>query len=345
LKDSRRSKDLKDSSWSDQYLVREDSADEETREKFQLVADCDDLDCKLSTSDDYFNEQEEELRHRVQLEAEERKLEETLEYQRRIEEETKQKHLAEQFRSTYASSVVGTACLSSTGNLNRGQDNHESASTNSSLGYLEGIKFGDFRYSEVPLGEHSNYTENNFREKHNGLDTSGAHALTSSDTSVSKLTLRMNGTWKNAQHIKPQGNPSIQKSRKSTSEAQKKYAQAVPGAIYADNDDGRTSDPQFGMTTSRWSSAGKTPPYANHSCLDGKQNQLHVLPSADRQFVNKGHSAGKEEPNFEKVGNGAIPSADVCIEDDFDKRFQEDLDEAVRQSLGTLSFYGCFHSQ
>jgi hypothetical protein len=88
------------------------------------------------------------------------------------------------------------------------------------------------------------------------------------------------------------------------------------------------------MTTSRWSSAGKTPPYANHSCLDGKQNQLHVLPSADRQFVNKGHSAGKEEPNFEKVGNGAIPSADVCIEDDFDKRFQEDLDEAVRQSLG-----------
>jgi hypothetical protein len=36
------------------------------------------------------------------------------------------------------------------------------------------------------------------------------------------------------------------------------------------------------------------------------------------------------------VGSGAIPSADVCIEDDFDKRFQEDLDEAMRQSLGTL---------
>jgi hypothetical protein len=36
------------------------------------------------------------------------------------------------------------------------------------------------------------------------------------------------------------------------------------------------------------------------------------------------------------VGSGAIPSTDVCIEDDFDKRFQEDLDEAVRQSLGIL---------
>ena len=103
----------------------------------QLVAYCDDLDCKLSTSDDYFNEQEEELRRRVQLEAEERKLEETLEYQRRIEEETKQKHLAEQFRSTYASSVVGTAGLLSTGNLNRAQDNRESACTNSSFAILK----------------------------------------------------------------------------------------------------------------------------------------------------------------------------------------------------------------
>ena len=36
------------------------------------------------------------------------------------------------------------------------------------------------------------------------------------------------------------------------------------------------------------------------------------------------------------VDSGAIPSADVCTEDDFDKRFQDDLDEAMRQSLGTL---------
>ncbi|CAN6285585.1 unnamed protein product [Urochloa humidicola] len=318
-KDSRRSKDLKDSSWSDQYLVRQDSADEETREKLQLVADCDDLDCKLSTSDDYSNEQEEELRHRVQLEAEERKLEETLDYQRWIEEETKKKHLAGQFKTTYASSIVGRTAVSSTRNLNRGQDNHGSASTNSSLSYLEGIKFGDF-HSEIPLQEHSSYTENNFREKHNGLDSPGAQELTSSDMSVSKLTLRMNGIWKNAQHIKPQGNPSIQKPKKSTSEAQKKYNQGVPGAIY-DNDDDRTSGPQFGKIT-----------HANQSYHDGKQNQLHVLPSDDWQLVHKGHSA--EKTSFEKVGSGAIPSADVCTEDDDDKRFQEDLDKAMRQSLG-----------
>lgn len=314
LKDSRRSKDPKDSSWSDQYLVCQDSADEETRDKFQLVADCDDLDCKLSTSDDYFNEQEEELRHRVQLEAEERKLEETLEYQRRIEEETKQKHLAEQFRSTYASSVVGTAGLSSTGK-----------------GNLEGIKFGDFRYSDVPLQEHSSYTENSFRGEHNGWDSPGEQALTSSDMRVSRLTLKMNGIWTNAQHIKPQGNPSIQKPKKSTSEGQKKYVQGVPGAVY---DDDRACGPQFGTAAPRWSSRSKIAPYANHNYHDGKQNQLHVLPSDDRQFVNKGHAAGTEKSNFEKVGSDGIPSEDVCIEDDFDKRFQEDLDEAVRQSLG-----------
>jgi len=73
----------------------------------------------------------------------------------------------------------------------------------------------------------------------------------------------------------------------------------VPGAIYDDDGDDRASDPQFGMTTPRWSSTGKTPSYANHSYHYGKQNQLHMLPSDDRQFVNKGHTAGTE-PNFEK---------------------------------------------
>lgn len=48
-----------------------------------------------------FSQQEEELR-RIELEAEERKLEATLEYQRRIENEAKQKHLAVKHRKTPA---------------------------------------------------------------------------------------------------------------------------------------------------------------------------------------------------------------------------------------------------
>lgn len=72
----------------------------------------------------------------------------------------------------------------------------------------------------------------------------------------------------------------------------------MPGAIY--NDDDRASGPQFGMTAPRWSSTGKIAPYAAHGYYDGKQNQQHVLPSDDLQFVNKGHSAGLEKPSFEK---------------------------------------------
>lgn len=45
-------------------------------------------------------QQEEESRRRIELEAEERKLEETLEYQRQIEKEAKQKHLAEQSKKS-----------------------------------------------------------------------------------------------------------------------------------------------------------------------------------------------------------------------------------------------------
>ncbi|XP_011071732.1 uncharacterized protein LOC105157124 isoform X1 [Sesamum indicum] len=49
-------------------------------------------------ADDALRLQEEEYKRRIELEAEEKKLEETLEYQRRIENEAKQKHLAEQHK-------------------------------------------------------------------------------------------------------------------------------------------------------------------------------------------------------------------------------------------------------
>ncbi|KAK6153364.1 hypothetical protein DH2020_013003 [Rehmannia glutinosa] len=49
-------------------------------------------------ADDALRLQEEEYKRIIELEAEERKLEETLEYQRRIENEAKQKHLAEQHK-------------------------------------------------------------------------------------------------------------------------------------------------------------------------------------------------------------------------------------------------------
>lgn len=58
-------------------------------------------------------QQEEELRRKIELEAEERKLEETLEYQRRIENEAKQKHLAEQHKKNSRTISEGNVCSES----------------------------------------------------------------------------------------------------------------------------------------------------------------------------------------------------------------------------------------
>ncbi|XP_028092844.1 uncharacterized protein LOC114293027 isoform X1 [Camellia sinensis] len=77
--------------------------DLETEEwvSFPVASDVDNPDSEIiSTSGDALKQEDEEFRRRIELEAEERKLEETLEYQRRIEDEAKQKHLAEQHKKT-----------------------------------------------------------------------------------------------------------------------------------------------------------------------------------------------------------------------------------------------------
>ncbi|VAI09236.1 unnamed protein product [Triticum turgidum subsp. durum] len=334
MKDSRRSKDLKDLSWSDQYIVRQDSADEETSEQAQTLVDCDDFDGKLSPSDDYSNEQEEEHRHRVQLEAEERKLEETLEYQRRIEEEAKQKHLAEQSRSTLSAPDIGANGYSTDLNSSVHQDNHQSAPNNFSPAYLEGIKFGDFRFPKVPSREKNSSsdfcgvdlpqkTENNRREKPNGLRSPGAHALTSSNMDFTKPALKMNGVGKYAQNTKLSTNPLIQRSKSSTSQPHKKYIQ---GAVH--NGDDSASSRQNGTTAPRWSSSGKVADFSSNSYQDGKQNELPPVLSSDGPWnANKAEEADK----------GTISPAIVCIEDDSDKIFEEDLRKAVHQSLAGAS--------
>ncbi|XP_010678606.1 uncharacterized protein LOC104894129 isoform X3 [Beta vulgaris subsp. vulgaris] len=92
-KDSRRNKDTKVGSFTEQL---------EPSEQFSLAVtsggDHVDTDLLASESDEKIKELEEVSRRKIELEAEERKLEETLEYQRRLENEAKQKLLAEQRR-------------------------------------------------------------------------------------------------------------------------------------------------------------------------------------------------------------------------------------------------------
>jgi hypothetical protein len=58
-------------------------------------------------NDDDLEHHKEEFRRKIELEEEEKKLEETLELQRRIENEAKQKHLAEQQKKLSGTCVEG----------------------------------------------------------------------------------------------------------------------------------------------------------------------------------------------------------------------------------------------
>ncbi|MBA0559512.1 hypothetical protein Golob_016472, partial [Gossypium lobatum] len=91
-KEFRKSKDSKGYGGNELHMLND-----ETAEQVSGVADGDHLDSKvLSVNNDDLKQQEEEFRRKIELEEEERMLEETLEYQRWIENGAKPKHLAEQ---------------------------------------------------------------------------------------------------------------------------------------------------------------------------------------------------------------------------------------------------------
>ncbi|XP_061358841.1 uncharacterized protein LOC133303025 isoform X2 [Gastrolobium bilobum] len=88
-RDHRKTRDSKATSSHVQLLLRSTTPDS------SLVAPDSDHEV-VSVNGDDLEQHEEEFRRKTELEEEEKKLEETLEFQRRIENEAKQKHLAEQ---------------------------------------------------------------------------------------------------------------------------------------------------------------------------------------------------------------------------------------------------------
>ncbi|CAN4100452.1 unnamed protein product [Withania somnifera] len=93
----RKAKDSKPNSGNEFHVLHHETVDHVL---FPLVHDGDDQESEVPQTDNSLDLQEEEYKRMIELEAEERKLEETLEYQRRIENEAKQKHLAEQHKRT-----------------------------------------------------------------------------------------------------------------------------------------------------------------------------------------------------------------------------------------------------
>uniref|UniRef100_A0A1S3XFJ3 USP domain-containing protein n=1 Tax=Nicotiana tabacum TaxID=4097 RepID=A0A1S3XFJ3_TOBAC len=95
-KEYRRAKDSKPNSGNESHVLHHEIVEDASF----AAPDGDDQESEIPQTGNSLNLQEEEYRRMIELEAEERKLEETLEYQRRIENEAKLKHLAEQHKKS-----------------------------------------------------------------------------------------------------------------------------------------------------------------------------------------------------------------------------------------------------
>lgn len=122
------------------------------------------VDFEATTTGDHLEEEEEELKRKIELEEEERKLEETLEYQRRVEYEAKQKHLAEQIKN---SSGNHPETFQESFSVDSGPKFDILASNDHSQAILHGnaaacsksIQFGDFDSGETIM-DHQNPQSN-----------------------------------------------------------------------------------------------------------------------------------------------------------------------------------------
>ncbi|KAF3326332.1 Inactive ubiquitin carboxyl-terminal hydrolase 54 [Carex littledalei] len=115
------------------------------------------------TTDETLNQDEEETKRMVEIEAEERKLEETLEYQRRLEEERKlektleyQRRIEEEAKKQRHDLISQSKAV-----VEYYQHDPQSSNTNDiSPVVLEGISFGDFQFSEITVALNTDKQEN-----------------------------------------------------------------------------------------------------------------------------------------------------------------------------------------
>lgn len=97
-KEYRKTKEFKATITDDLHVSPHDN--EEKASSDPLVIDKQLNESVAEVGVDFHQQEDEAMRRKIELEAEERKLEETLEYQRRIEDEAKQRHLAEQHKNS-----------------------------------------------------------------------------------------------------------------------------------------------------------------------------------------------------------------------------------------------------
>ncbi|OVA09096.1 Ubiquitin carboxyl-terminal hydrolases family 2 [Macleaya cordata] len=307
-------------------------------------------------SGDDLSQQEEELRRKIELEAEERKLEETLEYQRRIENEAKQKHLAELQKKASGRMLENVAAGFSAeskpmvcdSNAPEQLRNCKPVSSPGDDGFPDGRNRVNHRGSTFELDKARKYSGG-----HDMVLTSEVGSVLvsypenphqpSKDPSVDKTGLPkdLSGVPINSADVttvssKFSANSVSHRIKRTNNQSQSKVEQGLPDRGIPNNGS-LPSDRRTGRQGKRRNSSTSAVEGSSRSVSAEKDN--HVVGNLQNESCIKEHANARDQAlhvgNVDAYSgdNGVKSLRELHAEEDDEERFQADLDKAMRQSL------------
>ncbi|KAG6512868.1 hypothetical protein ZIOFF_031002 [Zingiber officinale] len=333
-KDYRKSKDQKSVGYIDQSSDHQHTTEQSESVVYGVTLEHD----VVVSSGDYLTQKEEESKLRVELEAEERKLEETLEYQRRIEDETKQKHFAEQSKINAVAylnnQTDGAFVVNSVANLN-----YDSRLQNKTVPtFVEGAEFGEFHFFEanmhydnpnmrfkqrnksgttdqIDVGQQRSINDNSEKYNENCIDR--MQAFDDYKDFPLKVGLQVNGVEKSVTNRTFSNSNSFQKIKKTSSQSHTKHKQGSAGTLY---DGFLPLEQSKAKQVSKHNITRELPEGNERAFPFSKENRL--LARCQNELYTQDNAAGQNE----------VRSAGQ-FQDVDEQRFQEELKQAVRESL------------
>ncbi|KAJ6839604.1 uncharacterized protein M6B38_314385 [Iris pallida] len=356
-KDNKKAKDIKAVGSNGQLNLYQ-----ETSEQFEFSGATHRslIESEVMTTGDCLKQQEEEYRRKIELEAEERKLEETLEYQRRIEEEAKQKHLAEQFKNTtgFSPNIVVEETCAVDSHLHADYPSPWSGlsytNPRSSLNYnspigLKDIEFGDFHTAEATICNDKvelDQSKNESGRQDPLLNSEaqwvigGNHEIPSNEIlplsgnggkQNKSVGVHMNGTETITALGISSNNCNLQKINKKTSQYHSRSKQGTGGDV---QNGFFPSDQRGTRQSNRKNNSTKLPDGNARSLSHAKENYLYGQTSNEAK--DQTHAMKPDYIYNDHKNSGAQTLVQLKTEDDDDEIFQADLKKAVRQSLDTF---------
>ncbi|GJZ73351.1 ubiquitin carboxyl-terminal hydrolase-related protein isoform 1 [Tanacetum coccineum] len=321
-KEHRKTKDSRGTSIGDQHGSSHDNASKASSTPPEIDEQPSESDAETGAA---LDQQEDEARRRkMELEAEERKLQETLEYQRRIEDEAKQRHLAEQHKSNSRVTPTGMVQVD-------GYDFYKKHSVGNPVddwepSRLEHIKQtnGAMSLPEDGLGN----AKDGFPERTGLLD----EGILEDGAFSERRPGRRGRRQKNATKLIDGRQQSVSSGKETTEFGQVTFSDRLQGDSNAlpycirHPDALRSGDARkIGLTNVYWGLL----------LMGFTFNEELGIDDDDEDAANDFQS------DTSSGDNGAVPLRILQAEDDDDdeKRFQADLSIAVRQSLDA------FHSR